>query len=63
MYFIVAMLKLHCRAGFSLTVASRGYPLDAVNGLLIVVASHCGAGALGPLGVSSCGMGSRAQAQ
>ena len=39
MYFILAMLKLHCCAGFSLAVASRGYPLDAVNGLLVAVAS------------------------
>ena len=39
MYFILAMLKLHCCAGFSLAVASGGYPLGAVNGLLVAVAS------------------------
>ena len=32
---------------FSLVAASRGYPLVAVHGLLIVVASRCRAQALG----------------
>ena len=33
------MLGLHCRAGFSLVSASRGYSRVAVHGLLIAVAS------------------------
>ena len=35
----LAVLGLHCCSGFSLVVASRGYSLVAVLGLLIVVAS------------------------
>ena len=41
----MTVLGLHCRASLSLAV---------VRGLLIVVASHCRAQALGHLGLSSC---------
>ena len=37
--FILAMLGLHCCAGFPLVVVSRGYSLVAELGLLIAVAS------------------------
>ena len=36
---LLAVLGLHCCAGFSLVVASRGCSLIAVCGLLIAVAS------------------------
>ena len=36
--FILAMLGLHCCAGFPLVVVSRGYSLVAELGLLIAVA-------------------------
>ena len=57
--------------GLSLVAASGGLLFIVVRGLLIVVASRCGAGALGTRasvvvarGLSSCGSaGSRAQAQ
>ena len=35
----LAMLSLHCCAGFSLVVTRRGHSLVLVRGLLIVVAS------------------------
>ena len=35
----MAVLGLHCRAGFSLVVASSDYSLVVVHRLLIVVAS------------------------
>ena len=35
----MAMLGLHCRTGFSLAAASKGYTLAAGQGLLIAVAS------------------------
>ena len=35
----LAVLGLHCCSGFSLVVASGGYSLGAVHGLLIVVPS------------------------
>ena len=38
-YLFLAVLGLHCSAGFSLVVASGGYSLVAVCGLLIAVAS------------------------
>ena len=41
----LAVLGLHCCVGFSLVVASGGYSLNAVRGLLIVEASlvvECG---------------------
>ena len=38
-FLFLAVLGLHCCSGFSLVVASRGYSLVAVLGLLIVVAS------------------------
>ena len=38
-YLFMAVLGLHCCAGFSLVVESRGYSLVAVQGLLTVVAS------------------------
>ena len=44
--------------GLSLVVASRGYSLVEVLGLLVTVASHCRAQALengAVLGFSSCG--------
>ena len=41
-----------CR-GFSLVVASGGYSLVAVRGLLITVASHCRAWALGSFSICS----------
>ena len=59
-------------SGFSLVVASRGYSLVAVLGLLICSGFFCcRAQTLWPKGFSSCGMsahelwfpGSRAQAQ
>ena len=58
----MAVLGLHCCVGFSLVAMHR---------LLIVVASHCRAQALGHTRFSSCGAGahslwfpgSRAQAQ
>ena len=37
--FILAVLDLHCRTGFSPVAASRLYSLVAADGLLIVVAS------------------------
>ena len=37
--FFLAALSLHCCEGFSLVVGSKGYPLVAVWGLLIEVAS------------------------
>ena len=39
MYLFLAVLGLHCYEGFSLTVASRGYSLVRVCGLLTEVAS------------------------
>ena len=36
-YLFLTVLSLHCWAGFSLVVASGGYSLAAVPGLLIVV--------------------------
>ena len=38
-YFILALLGLPCSAGFSLVVASEGYSLVVVCGLLIAMAS------------------------
>ena len=38
-YLLLAVLGLHCFEGFSLVVASGGYSLVAVHGLLTVVAS------------------------
>ena len=38
-YLLLAVLGLHCFEGFSLVVASGGYSLVAVHGLLIAVAS------------------------
>ena len=35
---ILAVLRLHCCAGFSLGAVSKGYSLVAVHGLLIAVA-------------------------
>ena len=37
--YFLAVLGLHCRAGFSLVAASRGYSLVGVHGLLIAVTS------------------------
>ena len=37
-YFVLAVLGLHCCAYFPLVEASRGYSLVAVHGLLISVA-------------------------
>ena len=39
LFFILAVLGLHCCAGFSLIAGSGDYSLVAVRGLLIVVAS------------------------
>ena len=41
--------------GLFLVAASEDYSLVAVCGLLIMVASHCGAQALECTGISSCG--------
>ena len=41
--------------GLSLVMASRGYSLVEVLGLLITAASHCRAQALAYIGFSSCG--------
>ena len=38
-FLFLAMLSLLCFEGFSLVVASRGYSLVVMRGLLIVVAS------------------------
>ena len=38
-YFILALLGLHCCVSFSLVVVSRGYSLVVVCGLLITMAS------------------------
>ena len=38
-YLFLAMVGLHCSAGFSLAAASEGYSVVAVCRLLIVVAS------------------------
>ena len=38
-YLFLAVLGLHCCAGFSLVAASRGYSLVTAHKLLIVVAS------------------------
>ena len=38
-YLVLVVLSLRCCMGCSLVVVSRGYPLVAVCGLLIVVAS------------------------
>ena len=48
----LAVLGLHCRAGFASVVVRGGYPLGAVCGLLTAAASLVG----------EKGMGSRAQA-
>ena len=37
--FFLAVLSFHCCEGFSLVMGSEGYPLVAVCGLLIEVAS------------------------
>ena len=70
-YLFFWLLGLHWCVGFSLVAESRGYFLVAMRGLLIVVASHRGAQALGCTGFSSWVtwaqwlqfLGSRAQAQ
>ena len=55
-YVFLSMLSFCCCAGFSLVVASRGYTLVVVRGLLIVVASLVAEhGALGHAGFSGCG--------
>ena len=41
-YLFGAVLDLHCGAGFSLVVVSRGYSQVAVHGLLTAVASLVG---------------------
>ena len=51
-YLLLAVLGLHCFEGFSLVVASGGYSLVAVHGLLTVVASLVTE--LKPEGFSSC---------
>ena len=51
-YLLLAVLSLHCFEGFSLVVASGGYSLVAVHGLLTVVASLVTE--LKPEGFSSC---------
>ena len=38
-YFFLAVLGLHCSAGFSLVAGSRGNSVAAADGLLIVAAS------------------------
>ena len=38
-YFLMTLLGLRCCVGFSLVVASKGYCLGAVLGLLAAVAS------------------------
>ena len=61
-YLFLAVVGLHCFVGFSLVVANRGFSLPAGLRLLIAVASHCRAWALGCAGFSSCicNCGSRA---
>ena len=54
-YLFMAVLSLSCCVGFSLVVANGAYPLVAVCGLLIVVASP--AAERGLLGFSSCSSG------
>ena len=41
-YSFIVVLSLHC-TGFSLVVVNSGYSVVAVCGLLIAVASRCGA--------------------
>ena len=53
-YLFLAVLDVRCYTGFSVVVESRGYSLVAVLGLLIVVASRCGAQALELSGFRSC---------
>ena len=53
--FIEAVLGVHCSPSFSLAVASRGYSLVSVCGLLPGVASCRRAQALGSMGFRSCG--------
>ena len=45
--FVLAVLGLHCCAGFSLVLESAGYSLVAGHTFLIAGASHCGARAPG----------------
>ena len=52
-FFFLAVLGLQCRTGFSLVVASRGYSLVAVRGLLIAIASRCRAQGLECVSFSS----------
>ena len=52
----LAVLGLHWCMGFSLVVASGGYSLAAVCGLLIVVVSHCRAWGLGRMVFAICSM-------
>jgi len=67
----LAVLAPFCCVGLSLVVTSRDYYLAALHWLLIAVASHYGAWALGCMGFSGCSrraqylwlQGSRAQAQ
>ena len=44
--FVLAVLGLHCCAGFSLVLESAGYSPVAGHTFLIAGASHCGARAL-----------------
>ena len=63
MYFILAMPKLHGCAGFSLAAVSGGYSRCGEWASRHGGLSYCRAGSLDPLGFSSCGVGSRPQAQ
>ena len=54
-YLLLAVLGLHCCAGFSLVTASGGYSLVVVPGLPVAVASRCRGLALGCADFGSCG--------
>ena len=56
-YLFLAVLHLHCCVDFSLVVASGGYSLLAMYGLLIAVASLVRAKSLGHVGFHSCSSG------
>ena len=63
MYLFLAVLGFHCYTWAFSSCGEQGLLFVVVHGLLIVVASHCGAQALGTRasvvvarGLSSCGM-------
>ena len=58
--FVLAVLDLCCREGFSLVAVSRGYSLDAEHMFSLQwLLSRCGAWVLAHAGFSSCGSQAR----